>query len=167
MLSAKVTNSCDYIKVQSADFDMAFEYQRLRESEINDGAVVIFVGLVREFSQNKQIKSMFLEHYPAMTEKALGAIVADARIKWPLGQVSLIHRIGYLAANAQIVMVGVTSEHRHAAFAAAEFIMDYLKIRAPFWKKEMTNKGDFWVEAKTSDNEAVAKWQQSGLQETI
>lgn len=158
MLNVQVPNTSDFIKVQTADFDVALEYQKLRESEINDGAVVIFVGLVREFSQNKQVKSMFLEHYPAMTENALETIVADARIKWPLGQVSIIHRIGYLAANAQIVMVGVTSEHRHAAFAAAEFIMDYLKIRAPFWKKEMTNKGDFWVEAKSSDNEAAAKW---------
>ena len=158
MATVKTLNDRDYIKIQTTDFDMASEYQRLRESDVSDGAVVVFVGLVREFSHDKQIKSMFLEHYPAMTEQALQAIVAEARNKWPLGQVSLIHRIGYLAANEQIVMVGVSSQHRHAAFAAAEFIMDYLKIRAPFWKKEMTNAGDFWVAAKASDKDAAAKW---------
>ena len=158
MDNAKVSNNSDYIKVQTADFVMADEYQRLRESKISDGAVVVFVGLVREFSQNKHIKSMFLEHYPAMTENALQAIVTEARSKWPLGKTSLIHRIGYLDANAQIVMVGVSSQHRHAAFAAAEFIMDYLKVRAPFWKKEVTSEGDFWVAAKSTDNDAAAKW---------
>ena len=157
-MTTKAFDKHDYIKVQNADFDMAVEYQRLRDVEVSDGAVVVFVGLVREFSQDKHIKSMFLEHYPAMTEQALQTIVQEARDKWPLGKVSVIHRIGHLDANAQIVMVGVTSQHRHAAFAAAEFIMDYLKIRAPFWKKEMTNKGDFWVEAKASDNDAAAKW---------
>ncbi|WP_340678678.1 molybdopterin synthase catalytic subunit MoaE [Paraglaciecola sp.] len=158
MSNEKALNNRDYISVQTADFVMADEYQRLCDSEISDGAVVVFVGLVREFSQNKQIKSMFLEHYPAMTENALQTIVTEARSKWPLGKVSLIHRIGYLAANAQIVMVGVTSQHRHAAFAASEFIMDFLKIRAPFWKKEMTSEGDFWVAAKSTDNDAATKW---------
>lgn len=158
MMIQNASNNGDYISVQTADFDVAAEYQRLLTSAHNDGAVVMFVGLVREFSQNKQIHSMFLEHYPAMTLKALQAIVSEARSKWSLGQVSVIHRVGYLPANAQIVLVGVSSQHRHNAFSASEFIMDYLKIRAPFWKKEMTNEGDFWVVAKDSDQLAATKW---------
>ena len=157
-MAEKASETLDYISVQTTDFELAHEYQRMLASERSDGAVVMFVGLVREFSQNKQIKSMFLEHYPAMTQQALQAIVSEARTKWPLGNVRLIHRVGHLHANSQIVLVGVSSLHRHAAFAAAEFIMDYLKIRAPFWKKEMTNEGDFWVAAKESDQQAAAKW---------
>jgi molybdopterin synthase catalytic subunit len=148
----------DLIKVHEHDFDMASEYQRLRQINANNGAVVLFVGLVRDFNQNSQLNGLFLEHYPAMTQSALVNIVKQAKEKWPLGNITVIHRVGHLCINDQIVLVGVSSQHRHAAFAGAEFIMDYLKVSAPFWKKELSDAGDVWVEAKSSDNEAVKRW---------
>tara|TARA_R110002167_G_scaffold73942_14_gene207273 strand:+ start:1601 stop:2074 length:474 start_codon:yes stop_codon:yes gene_type:complete len=148
----------DMIRVHEHDFDMASEYQRLRQLNANNGAVVLFVGLVRDFNQNSQLNGLFLEHYPAMTQSALVNIVKQAKEKWPLGNVTVIHRVGHLSINDQIVLVGVSSQHRHAAFAGAEFIMDYLKISAPFWKKELSDAGDVWVEAKSSDNEAIKRW---------
>jgi molybdopterin synthase catalytic subunit len=148
----------DKIIVQDADFDVAKEYQGLLHQDSQAGAVVMFVGLVRDFSQNSQVQGLYLEHYPAMTNLALQAIVADARQRWVLQQVSLIHRIGYLAAAEQIVLVAVSAKHRQEAFAAAEFIMDFLKVKAPFWKKEITSNGDVWVEAKKSDEEAKDRW---------
>jgi molybdopterin synthase catalytic subunit len=148
----------DRIIVQGADFDVAAEYQGLLHNNSQAGAVVMFVGLVRDFSHDSQVRGLYLEHYPAMTHLALQGIVADARQRWALQQVSLIHRIGYLAAADQIVLVAVSAKHRHEAFAAAEFIMDFLKVKAPFWKKEITSKGDVWVEAKVSDEEAKDRW---------
>jgi molybdopterin synthase catalytic subunit len=148
----------DMIRVHEHDFDMAIEYQRLRQLNANNGAVVLFVGLVRDFNQNSQLNGLFLEHYPAMTQSALVSIVKQAKEKWPLGNVTVIHRVGHLCINDQIVLVGVSSQHRNAAFAGAEFIMDYLKVSAPFWKKELSDAGDVWVEAKNSDNEAVKRW---------
>ncbi|MEP7703664.1 molybdopterin synthase catalytic subunit MoaE [Paraglaciecola sp. 25GB23A] len=148
----------DMIRVHEHDFDMASEYQRLRQLNANNGAVVLFVGLVRDFNQNSQLNGLFLEHYPAMTQSALVNIVKQAKEMWPLGNVTVIHRVGHLCINDQIVLVGVSSQHRHAAFAGAEFIMDYLKISAPFWKKELSDAGDVWVEAKSSDNEAIKRW---------
>jgi molybdopterin synthase catalytic subunit len=148
----------DMIRVHEHDFDMASEYKRLRQLNANNGAVVLFVGLVRDFNQNSQLNGLFLEHYPAMTQSALLNIVKQAKEKWPLGNVTVIHRVGHLCINDQIVLVGVSSQHRHAAFAGAEFIMDYLKISAPFWKKELSDAGDVWVEAKSSDNEAIKRW---------
>lgn len=152
------TQSLDNVRVQHDDFDMALEYQHLCDPHTNAGAVVVFSGLVREFSTDRQIRGLFLEHYPGMTEQALRDIVTQARAKWPLAKVSVIHRVGHLKAHEQIVMVGVSSQHREAAFSAAAFIMDYLKINAPFWKKELTSEGDFWVEAKASDQQAATKW---------
>lgn len=158
MMAGKGISPHDLIAVQSEDFDMANEYQRLKNLNAKNGAIVTFVGLVRDFSQNKQVKSLFLEHYPAMTEKALTAIVAQAKSKWSLGNVSVIHRVGHIQANEQIVMVGVTSEHRQASFAAAEFIMDFLKTQAPFWKKELCDDGEYWVTAKESDIAQAQSW---------
>jgi molybdopterin synthase catalytic subunit len=158
MVSTLLLEKDDVIKVHTDDFDMALEYQRLRQLNANNGAVVLFVGLVRDFNQHNQVKGLFLEHYPAMTELALTNIVHQAKSKWPLGNVTVIHRIGHLHANDQIVMVGVTSQHRHAAFSGAEFIIDFLKVNAPFWKKELTDSGDIWVEAKSADNDAVLSW---------
>ncbi len=146
------------ISVQSQDFDFAHEYQKLRDSNNSDGALVTFVGLVRDMSLQKSISGLFLEHYPAMTEKVLNNIVEKARAKWQLGSVSIIHRVGQLKVSEQIVFVGVTSQHRQSAYHANEFIMDYLKTQAPFWKKETTTEGDKWIEAKASDMKKSQGW---------
>jgi molybdopterin synthase catalytic subunit len=144
--------------VQSMDFDFAYEYQKLRDSSHSDGALVTFVGLVRDMNLQKSVSSLFLEHYPSMTEKVLNEIVEKARAKWQLGSVSIIHRVGQLEVSEQIVFVGVTSRHRQSAYHANEFIMDYLKTQAPFWKKETTSDGDKWIEAKASDMEKSKGW---------
>jgi molybdopterin synthase catalytic subunit len=146
------------IIVQSMDFDFAYEYQKLRDSSHSDGALVTFVGLVRDMNLQKSVSGLFLEHYPAMTEKVLNEIVEKARAKWQLGSVSIIHRVGQLEVSEQIVFVGVTSRHRQSAYHANEFIMDYLKTQAPFWKKETTSDGDKWIEAKASDMEKSKGW---------
>lgn len=151
------------ISVQTQDFDMATEYQALlnNNSDTNkssDGAVVTFVGLVRDYNQGNHVKGLTLEHYPGMTEKALEDIVIAAHAKWSLGKVRVIHRVGQLNLSDQIVFVGVTSKHREAAFDAAQFIMDFLKNRAPFWKKENTVQGTRWVEAENKDKIAQQKW---------
>lgn len=140
------------------DFDFAYEYQKLRDSSHSDGALVTFVGLVRDMNLQKSVSSLFLEHYPSMTEKVLNEIVEKARAKWQLGSVSIIHRVGQLEVSEQIVFVGVTSRHRQSAYHANEFIMDYLKTQAPFWKKETTSDGDKWIEAKASDMEKSKGW---------
>jgi molybdopterin synthase catalytic subunit len=146
------------ISVQSQDFDFANEYQKLRDSSHRDGALVTFVGLVRDMNLEKSVSGLFLEHYPAMTEKVLNEIVEKARVKWPLGSVSIIHRVGQLTVSEQIVFVGVTIQHRQSAYHANEFIMDYLKTQAPFWKKETNPDGDKWIEAKASDMEKSKGW---------
>lgn len=150
----------DRILVQGADFSLGEEYERLATRH-DSGAIVTFVGKVRDFNQGEQVKGLSLEHYPGMTEKALANIVAEARGRWPLQECTLIHRIGDLLLGDQIVLVAVSSAHRDAAFEACHFIMDFLKTRAPFWKKELTVEGgQRWVEAKDSDNDAAARWQQ-------
>ena len=146
------------IVVQAQDFDFAYEYQKLRDSNHSDGALVTFVGLVRDMNLQQSVSGLFLEHYPAMTEKVLNNIVQTARDKWQLGSVSIIHRVGQLKVSEQIVFVGVTSQHRQAAYHANEFIMDYLKTKAPFWKKETTPQGDNWVVAKHSDMQKLQNW---------
>jgi molybdopterin synthase catalytic subunit len=146
------------INVQSQDFDFAYEYQKLRDSNNSDGALVTFVGLVRDMNLQQSVSGLFLEHYPAMTEKVLNNIVKQARAKWQLGSVSIIHRVGQLNVSEQIVFVGVTSQHRQSAYHANEFIMDYLKTDAPFWKKETTTRGDRWIEAKVSDLKKSQNW---------
>ncbi|SEA25275.1 molybdopterin synthase catalytic subunit MoaE [Alkalimonas amylolytica] len=145
------------VQVQTADFSVADEYQQLSRHS-HCGAVVTFCGLVRELS-NGNLHSMTLEHYPGMTEQALQAIAEQAQQRWQLGAVRIIHRIGTLTPNEQIVFVGVASAHRAAAFAAAQFVMDYLKNRAPFWKKEHSNHGEHWVQAKATDQQALQRWE--------
>ncbi|MFQ2099873.1 molybdopterin synthase catalytic subunit MoaE [Aeromonas sanarellii] len=150
----------DRILVQRADFSLAEEFGRLA-TRPDSGAIVTFVGKVRDFNQGEHVKGLALEHYPGMTEKALAAIVQEARARWPLQECTLIHRIGELLLGDQIVLVAVSSAHREAAFEACHFIMDFLKTRAPFWKKELTADGvQRWVEAKASDAAAAARWQQ-------
>ncbi|WP_429040357.1 molybdopterin synthase catalytic subunit MoaE [Aeromonas media] len=150
----------DRIVVQRADFSLADEYARLATRH-DSGAIVTFVGKVRDFNQGDAVKGLSLEHYPGMTEKALVDIVNQARARWPLQECTLIHRIGDLLLGDQIVLVAVSSAHREAAFEACHFIMDFLKTRAPFWKKELTAEGiQRWVEAKQSDDAAAARWRQ-------
>ncbi|EAT11116.1 molybdopterin synthase catalytic subunit MoaE [Bermanella marisrubri] len=146
------------IAVQEADFDIAQEYQAMRQDNPNDGAIVFFTGLVRDFNQGKNVTGLFLEHYPGMTEKSLENIVEQAKQRWPINRVSLIHRIGQLHISDQIVFVSASSPHREAAFDACRFIMDYLKHEAPFWKKETTQEGDRWVKANQKDKDALKKW---------
>ncbi|MGY3921041.1 molybdopterin synthase catalytic subunit MoaE [Aeromonas eucrenophila] len=153
------SDAVDRILVQRADFSLGQEYERLAARH-DTGAIVTFVGKVRDFNQGEQVLGLALEHYPGMTEKALADIIAQARTRWPLQECTLIHRIGELLLGDQIVLVAVSSAHRDAAFEACHFIMDFLKTRAPFWKKELTAEGiQRWVEAKESDNAAAARWQ--------
>lgn len=146
------------ICVQEEDFDHCDEYNLLRENADGEGAIVTFTGLVRDFCDSGTVNSMILEHYPGMTEKALMEICSEARNRWELGHVRVIHRTGQLHSGDQIVFVGVTSKHRQDAFSAAEFIMDYLKTKAPLWKKECTTQGTKWVKAKDTDKQAAQRW---------
>lgn len=147
------------IKVQQQDFDLGMEYQSLRARSQSPGAIVTFCGLVRDLSGTTSIIAMELEHYPGMTEKSLQSIADQARERWQLDQVTVIHRVGKLLPDDQIVFVGVSSAHRGDAFVACEFIMDFLKTQAPFWKKEFTRDGAHWVEAKSSDQQSAERWQ--------
>ena len=149
------------IRIQESDFDVGTELALLRAKRSDIGAIASFVGLVRDMniSNNAEnVSNMTLEHYPGMTEKALEAIVEKAKTRWEIIDALIIHRIGLLQATEQIVFVAVTSQHRGDAFAACEFMMDYLKTEAPFWKKEQTEQGAHWVEAKESDDAARDKW---------
>tara|TARA_B110000503_G_scaffold103587_1_gene154620 strand:+ start:126 stop:584 length:459 start_codon:yes stop_codon:yes gene_type:complete len=148
----------DVILVQTADFDINQHYQRLLQiNPANTGAVVLFVGLVRDLDDAK-VEAMELEHYPGMTEACLQQIVDKAHQRWALEGIHLVHRVGKLLRHEQIVLVGVSSRHRSEAFAACEFIMDYLKQDAPFWKAEITPQGKRWVGAKESDQQADKRW---------
>jgi molybdopterin synthase catalytic subunit len=146
------------VAVQAEDFDVDKEYSSLVSGDTDAGAAVFFVGRVRSHNDGRAVTGLTLEHYPGMTEKALQGIAGEAKDRWPIERVRIIHRIGALALGEQIVFVGTTSRHRAAAFSAAEFIMDYLKTRAPFWKKERTPEGDFWVEARDTDQQAAGRW---------
>ena len=148
----------DSIRIQEADFDLTTEIKALRKNDPRVGAVVTFVGTVRDMNDGSQVQGMTLEHYPGMTEKALEEIITQAKSRWDLYQTLVIHRVGLLMPEEQIVLVAVTSAHRGEAFAACEFIMDYLKTAAPFWKKEETSEGARWVDARISDDAAMAKW---------
>jgi molybdopterin synthase catalytic subunit len=145
------------INVQQDDFIVADEYQKLADDN-QDGAVVTFVGKVRDFNEGLGVQGLSLEHYPGMTEKVLSEIEAKAREHWPLNKVTIIHRVGDLTLGEQIVFIGVTSPHRKAAFAACEFLIDFLKTKAPFWKKELTSEGSKWLEAKASDSQISQQW---------
>jgi molybdopterin synthase catalytic subunit len=149
------------IRVQQEAFDVGVEQQALLQGRSDIGATVSFTGLVRDFNERPEVTALTLEHYPGMTEKALEAIVEDACGRWPLQGVRLIHRVGCLAPGDPIVLVVVASAHRRAAFEACDFIMDYLKTRAPFWKKEHTASGNYWVAERSSDYQDAARWEEA------
>ncbi len=146
------------IRVQTEDFDAGAEMTALRAGDASVGAVASFVGLVRDRNDGADVAGMTLEHYPGMTERALEKIVAQAAERWPLAAATVIHRVGALRLQDQIVLVATASAHRDAAFAACAFIMDFLKTQAPFWKREDTPDGSRWVEARASDDQAAARW---------
>ncbi len=147
------------VRVQTEDFDPGDVIHDLGNGRPDMGAIVTFLGLVRDMSSTGAVHAMTLEHYPGMTEQSLEAIVTEAGGRWALQDVTVIHRVGRLEPADRIVMVAVASAHRGDAFAACEFIMDYLKTRAPFWKKEETPEGSRWVEARDSDDSAAARWE--------
>ncbi|KTC38758.1 molybdopterin synthase catalytic subunit MoaE [Pseudomonas sp. ABAC61] len=146
------------IRVQDAAFDPGAELNAMHAAHVGVGAVVSFVGYVRDFNDGQEVHGMFLEHYPGMTEKALGKIAEEAGQRWPLLKLEILHRIGALAPGEPIVFVAAASAHRQAAFDACAFVMDYLKTRAPFWKKEQTADGPRWVEGRHSDQAAAERW---------
>jgi molybdopterin synthase catalytic subunit len=146
------------VRVQTQDFDAGAEIAALRAGNARVGAISSFIGLVRDMNDGSGVDSMTLEHYPGMTEASLEEICVQASARWNLIDTLVIHRIGELQPLDQIVLVVVTSSHRGEAFAACEFIMDYLKTRAPFWKKERTSEGERWVDARESDDEAAHRW---------
>lgn len=150
------------VRVQIEDFDLGAEIAALRRGDPGIGAIASFVGLVRDRNDGDAVAGMSLEHYPGMTEKALAGIVDQAKSRWDIIDALVIHRIGELKPLDQIVLVVVTGAHRGAAFAACEFIMDYLKTQAPFWKKEQTAQGARWVEARASDDQALGRWNKPG-----
>lgn len=146
------------IRVQTEDFHVGKEVAALRANSPQVGAVVTFIGTVRDMNDGSSVAEMELEHYPGMTEKALQNIVDQAQARWSIFDALVIHRVGPLLPKDQIVLVAVTSAHRGEAFDACEFIIDYLKTEAPFWKKEQTPQGARWVDARTTDHAALAKW---------
>ncbi len=146
------------ISIQSEDFNVGHELATLRAYNGGAGALVSFVGLVRDFSDAGRVENIYLEHYPGMSEKALANIIADAGQRWKLLGVRVIHRVGPLRPNEQIVLVATASAHRGDAFAACEFIMDYLKTSAPFWKREQTAQGAKWLDTKESDVQRAQRW---------
>lgn len=147
------------IRVETQDFDLGTEYNRLRERSGSSGAIVVFTGLVRDFNAEGGIDGIVLEHYPAMTAKTLSTIAVGAIEKWELEAVTIVHRVGPLQNHDQIVLVGVSARHRGAAFDGARYIMDYLKTEAPFWKQEVSGAGNAqWVDAKESDQRARERW---------
>ncbi|CAM2878591.1 MULTISPECIES: molybdopterin synthase catalytic subunit MoaE [Vibrio] len=146
-----------YVSVQVEDFSVAQEYEAL-SSGTDAGAVVTFIGKVRDMNLGDHVTGLHLEHYPGMTEKSLNEICDEAKSRWPLLQLRLIHRIGDLDIGDQVVFVGVSSAHRSASFEACEFVMDYLKTKAPFWKKERTTDGTRWIDSRDSDSKAAQRW---------
>jgi molybdopterin synthase catalytic subunit len=147
------------ILVQAEAFDLGAEVDLMSKGRTDIGAIASFVGLARDLNDGSGVAAMTLEHYPGMTEKALAALVDEACSRWALLDVTVVHRVGRLLPGDAIVLVAVASQHRSEAFAACEFIMDYLKTRAPFWKKEETPEGERWVEARASDDVAAARWE--------
>ncbi|HKW38301.1 MAG TPA: molybdopterin synthase catalytic subunit MoaE [Burkholderiales bacterium] len=149
------------VRIQTGDFDAGAEIAALRRGNPKVGAVASFIGVCRDANDGDAVSKMTLEHYPGMTEKALGKIVGEAEQRWKVIDILVVHRVGELKPGDQIVLVVVVGAHRGDAFAACEFIMDYLKTKAPFWKKEQTPGGSRWVEARTSDDEAAQRWEPS------
>lgn len=148
------------ILVQEEDFDPGTELAKLTDGKPHIGGLCSFIGLVRDMAGDEAIGAMTLEHYPGMTEKQLADIEAEAHKRWPLDGTLIIHRYGRLEPGDRIVLVAAASAHREAAFDACHFLIDWLKTQAPFWKKEQTNQGDQWVDAKDSDDKAAERWQQ-------
>jgi molybdopterin synthase catalytic subunit len=146
------------ISVQTDDFDVGQEYSALIADDVAAGAMVFFVGRVRDFNNDAEVTGLSLEHYPGMTEKILEQLLEEAKQRWSLVSARVVHRVGDLLLGDQIVFVGVTSAHREHAFGAAEFLMDFLKTKAPFWKKETTRQGEVWVEAQAKDEAATRRW---------
>ena len=146
------------VRIQTADFDAGFEINQLRLKRPDTGALTCFIGQVRDLNEGNDVTHLSLEHYPEMTEKALKAIVIKAQEKWEIFDALIIHRVGTLKVTEQIVLVAVIGAHRGEAFHACEFIMDYLKTEAPFWKKEQGTTGSRWIEAKKSDSDAKLRW---------
>ncbi|MHB0774179.1 molybdopterin synthase catalytic subunit MoaE [Halomonas sp. WWR20] len=148
------------VRVQEAPFDVAQEQRAMSAHRSDIGAMVSFTGLVRDFSERPEVQALTLEHYPGMTEQSLAAIAEQAMQCWPLIDVRVIHRIGKLEPGDPIVLVVVGSAHRRAAFEACDFVMDHLKTRAPFWKKEHTTSGDYWVSERDSDHRDARRWEE-------
>jgi molybdopterin synthase catalytic subunit len=149
------------VRIQEADFDVSVELAALRQGDARIGALASFLGLVRDVNDGSGVCEMMLEHYPGMTEKALEAIVVEAKARWQIFDALVIHRVGRLLPTEQIVLVAVSGAHRGESFAACEFIMDYLKTRAPFWKREVTPEGARWVDARDTDTRAAERWQRA------
>ena len=146
------------VRVQREDFDVGRELESLTGGRTDVGAVASFTGHVRAEAGSEEVLGLELEHYPGMTERALEEICREAHVRWQLIETLVIHRVGPLRAGDRIVLVGVASAHRGEAFAACEFIMDFLKTRAPFWKRERTTSGEHWVESRSSDDQAAERW---------
>jgi molybdopterin synthase catalytic subunit len=158
------------IQVQQQDFDLSAEYAALRAASGNPGAIVVFTGLVREVLDATRVatasakdQALTLEHYPGMTENALQKIAEQAAARWPLQGICIIHRVGTMLPGDQIVLVAASSAHRNAAFESADFMMDYLKTSAPFWKKQITGENSHWVQSRESDYKAAARWLSSDM----
>ncbi|HQU50136.1 MAG TPA: molybdopterin synthase catalytic subunit MoaE [Casimicrobiaceae bacterium] len=149
------------VRIQTGPFDAQAEADRLRAGDLDVGAVVTFTGTVRDVNDGDAVGALTLEHYPGMTEKALEAIVDEAHRRFAVRRILVVHRVGTLAPGDPIVLVAVTGAHRGEAFDACRFVMDYLKTRAPFWKKERTPQGERWVDARTSDDEAAERWERA------
>ena len=148
----------DHVRVQTGDFDAGQEIARLRAGSADIGAIASFIGTVRDVNDAATVTGLTLEHYPGMTEQALADIVGEARRRFTILDALVVHRVGALRPGDQIVLVVITSAHRGMAFGASEYVMDMLKTRAPFWKKERTPEGDRWVEARASDDAAASRW---------
>ena len=147
------------VRVQTEDFDVSQEMLVLRQKNPKVGAVASFVGVVRDLNDGDEVSALTLEHYPGMTERSLEEIVSEAKSRWNIYDALIIHRVGTLLPLDQIVLVLVTSAHRGESFKACEYLMDYLKTRAPFWKKEQTSSGERWVDARTTDSVAAMRWE--------
>ncbi|MBU3652077.1 MAG: molybdopterin synthase catalytic subunit MoaE [Limnohabitans sp.] len=146
------------VSIQTEDFDVSAEVAQLRRDDTGVGAVCAFVGTVRDRNDGSDVASLALEHYPGMTEKSIQAMLTQARERFDIRAARVIHRVGLMQPQDQIVLVAVTSAHRGESFQACEFLMDYLKTQAPFWKKEVTPQGERWVDARVSDDHALARW---------
>ena len=146
------------VRIQTEAFDSGAEIEGLRRSSARIGAIASFVGVVRDLNDDADVRAMALEHYSGMTERAIEEIVREAMERWSLIDASVVHRVGRLEPGDAIVLVVTAAAHRHQAFHACEFVMDYLKTRAPFWKKESTAEGERWVGARTSDERAARRW---------